>query len=130
MRCWGSGGAGLQPCDPIPPRVGRVPRHAVTGCCLTNCRAPAAAFDADPIAFGELALEHPHRQRVENLSLERPLERPRPIRRVEPRVDDQILGGIGQLDADLSLGQPLDQLRDLEIDDHLSCAPGRASGRR
>ena len=69
------------------------------------------------VAFAELPLQHAHRERVEDPPLDRPLERPRAVRRVVALGDEQVLGAIRQLDADLAILQPLHQPAQLDVDD-------------
>src|SRR5262245_33586589 len=77
----------------------------------------AARIDHHAIAFAELAVEHLHRQRVQDAALDGPLERPGSIDRIIAFLDQLVAGGVGQLDPDLPLLQALQQAPDLDIHD-------------
>src|SRR5205814_896085 len=58
---------------------------------------------ADPVAFGELPLEHGERERVLQQPLDRPLERPRAVHRIVPFRHDQLLRRGGHVEGELAL---------------------------
>src|SRR6188474_3447193 len=77
----------------------------------------AWGIDADDVPLVEFSLEHPHRQGVEHPALDRPLQRPRPVHRVIALGDQEILGPIAELHADLPTLEPPHQVLQLDIDD-------------
>jgi len=76
-------------------------------------------IDANPIALPELALEHPDGQRVEHAPLDGPLQGACAVHRIVPLRDDEVLGGVGQLDMNLAFLEPLEQVPHLDVDDFL-----------
>src|SRR5688572_8618533 len=79
----------------------------------------AADVDDDAVAFAELALEHPQRQRIENAALDGALERAGPVHRIVTFGDDELARRFGQLDMDLAILEPLQQAAELNVDDLL-----------
>src|SRR5919202_7085747 len=81
--------------------------------------AVGRGVDDDVVAVGELALQHAHRQRLDQVLLDGPLERPRAVHRVEALASHQLFGRVGELEPHLALGQPLAQPAQLDLDDAL-----------
>ena len=77
--------------------------------------ASASADDRRPRL--ELALEQGPGQRVLHEALDRPLQRPGPVRRVRSLAHDQRLRRRRQLQGDLLAGQPALQIRDQQVHD-------------
>src|SRR5262249_20104345 len=76
-----------------------------------------ARVDDDLAAFGELALEDLHRERVLEHALDHALERARAVVRVVALLGEQVLRLVGHLDRDPPVGeQPLHPI-ELDIDD-------------
>ena len=64
---------------------------------------------ADAVAGGVVALEEPDRERVDQVLLDDPLERPGAVGRVVAHVAEQRPRGVRQLDRDAALGDAADQ---------------------
>jgi len=73
--------------------------------------------DLDRVSRPELALQDLLRQRVFDLLLDRPLERPRPIHRIESSLSKLLPGRVRQDDRHLALRQPFMQIPELDVDD-------------
>src|SRR5271170_1275587 len=71
------------------------------------------------IAGMHFAIENLHRQRILYQSLDRPLHRPRPVRRVVAFGKEQGLRRGRQVQGNLSFGQPLHQVLHLQVNDVL-----------
>ena len=74
-------------------------------------------IDSHAIAMQHAAIENPHRQRVLNQPLDRPLQRPSPIRTVIPGFEDRFARRIRQLQRDTPVDQQLLQVLQPQIDD-------------
>src|SRR3954469_16311715 len=79
----------------------------------------AAAVDHHRVAFEEVALEHPERERIEHQPLNRALERPRAVDRIVSFTRELFLGRFGELDVNFPLLEAPDQTRNLNVDDPL-----------
>ena len=66
------------------------------------------------------------RERVEDELLDRPLDRPRPVRRVVALGGDERLRGGRELEVDLPILEPLGERPRLELDDRLELLLGQA----
>ena len=86
-------------------------------------QAVLAAVDDDARAGRELTREHALGERVLEVLLDCPLERPRAVLRVPADLGEEVLGPVGELDAELALGEALRELPELDVDD---CAELRA----
>src|SRR5919199_1947958 len=67
--------------------------------------AVGRGVDDDVVAVDELALQQAHRQRLDQVLLDGPLERPRAVDGVEALARHQLLGRVGELERHLPLGQ-------------------------
>src|SRR5215471_5404982 len=106
----------------IAPRVGfRRRRHLASDHLLLGKLhlAIRRAVDDDGIAFAEVALEHPQRERIEDLPLDRALQRTRAVGWIVPFTHQQFLCGVGELHVDLALFEPPDEAGELDVDDLL-----------
>jgi len=74
--------------------------------------------DLDRVALGELALEDPERQLVDQLLLDHPLQRPGAISGVVAEVGEQLARPLGELDLDPAHADAGGELVDLELDDN------------
>src|SRR5215216_627984 len=74
-------------------------------------------IDDDGVALLKLALEHLERQRVQHAALDRALERAGAVDRVVALLDEQVLGGVGELERDLALAQAAHEAGELDLDD-------------
>src|SRR5918993_4107233 len=81
--------------------------------------ATRAGVDHHVIAFGELTLENPQRQRIQHATLDRPLQRASPIDWIIPLLHQEFLGAVGELDVDLAVFEALHQPTQLNVDDLL-----------
>src|SRR5207237_9076161 len=79
--------------------------------------------DQDSIALTEAALEDQQRQAVLDQALDGPLQRPGAVDRVPTPFRDQLPGGWGDLELDLSLRQPLLQAGQLDVHDRRQLLP-------
>src|SRR5207302_2808159 len=73
--------------------------------------------DADRVAVGEVPLEQAQRERVLDQTLDRALERPRAVRRIPAGISQRLLSSTAQFELDPSLGEPLAQPAELQLDD-------------
>ena len=80
---------------------------------------PLSLVDPDRLAFVEFSFEDLEAERIENLFLDRALQRPRAVNRIVAFARDQCLGGIGQLERDLLLLETFRQAAQLDLDDLL-----------
>src|SRR5437763_3892451 len=81
--------------------------------------AVGSDVDDDVVAVDELALQHAHRQRLDQVLLDGPLERPRAVDGVEALASHQLLGRLSELQRDLALGESRPQRPQLDLDDAL-----------
>src|SRR5258708_4052115 len=84
---------------------------------LVENELPGLHVDEHGVSLAEVPLQHADRERIQDAPLDRPLERPRAIRRVVSLLEQEILRLRAQLDADLPVFQPLHQALDLNVDD-------------
>src|SRR5690606_3647825 len=77
----------------------------------------ALGVDAYAVALGELALEQRHRELVDEVALDHPLERPGTVRRVVAQVPEQRARVVAEFDLDAALGHALAELSHLQVDD-------------
>src|SRR3954465_9984693 len=73
--------------------------------------------DADRVPIGEVAFEQTQRERVLEPALDRALQRARAIRRIPACLGERFLRGTGQLERDVTLGQPFAEALELQLDD-------------
>ena len=78
---------------------------------------PVEIVDDDVVAADELALQDLLRERVLELALDRALERPRAVDRIEADVAEQVEGAVADLELDAELGQALCQMPGLDARD-------------
>src|SRR5439155_21747032 len=84
---------------------------------LREHHVAVARVHADEVSLAEVALEDRERQAVDQVLLDHPLQRPRPVRRVVAEVAEQQPGVVGQLDLDAALAHALEHAAYLEVDD-------------
>src|SRR5579862_9744547 len=94
-------------------------RHGLgLGCSLLEDElGPIPGVDANQVARAEVPLEQPQRKRILEQPLDCALQRTRTIRRVPPRLGDDLLGCVSQLELEPALGEALAQPHELELDD-------------
>src|SRR5262245_48566037 len=73
--------------------------------------------DADHVAGAEIAAQDTLCERILQLLLNRALQRPRPVDRIEARLREAIACGGVEHEADLPLGEPALQILELNVDD-------------
>src|SRR5688500_6381355 len=73
--------------------------------------------DLDHVARCEIAHEDALRERVLELVLDRALQRPGAVHRIEPGFAELVARRIVEYQPDVALGQPLAQIADLYLDD-------------
>src|SRR2546425_11984240 len=86
---------------------------------LFELQTRVAHVDDDLVALAELAFEHPERQRVEDAPLDGPFQGPRAVHRIVTLGDQKILRVVRELDHNLPLLEPLQQVVRLDVDDLL-----------
>src|SRR5262245_2895927 len=91
--------------------------------CLCKDKLAVLEVDADRVAFGELALEEPQRQRVLDEALDCALQRAGAVGRVPAGLGEVLLGGVGQLEAQAALGEAVAEPRQLELHDLADLLP-------
>src|SRR5690242_9082220 len=110
-------------------RTGRISARA--GCFCTprewsdrdGCARPlehelaVLGVDADGVAVLEVALEEPQRQGVLEQALDRPLERPRAVRRVPAGIREHRLGLVAEIELQPTLLEPRAEPSELLLDD-------------
>src|SRR6478735_4810670 len=72
--------------------------------------------DPDRVAVAGLALENEDGELVAQLSLDDPLERAGAEGGVEALLGERVLGGLGDLEPDVPLGEALAQAAQLDVD--------------
>src|SRR6187551_1913749 len=80
-------------------------------------RAVRAALDHDGISGQKLAREHPPRQRVLDVTLNRATQRPRAKLRIPADLAEERFGSVTHLELDLTLRQARAQRGELNVDD-------------
>src|SRR5215218_1247844 len=98
-------------------RAGRLRGGGLGDRRLLEDQLAVADVGDDGVALAEVALEEPQRERVLDHPLKRTLERPRTVLRVPARLGHELLRGVGELERDAALGEPLAQASELELDD-------------
>src|SRR3954469_5423799 len=93
-------------------------------CGLVERELAVGNVDANHVALSEVALEEPQRERVFHEPLDRALEGARAVGRVPAGVGEMLLRGVGQLEGQAPLCQPLAEPRQLEVDDLADLLPG------
>src|SRR5690349_17396228 len=71
----------------------------------------------DRVAGGEVAAQDPLRERVLELLLDRALERPRAVDRVESRLREPVARFRREYERDVAILEPLVQVLELDVDD-------------
>src|SRR6476620_4058471 len=69
-----------------------------------------------PVPLAEGALEDTQRQRVQQLSLKGALEWARPVYRIIPLTDQEVLGRVTELNGDLAVAEPFQEPPQLAFD--------------
>src|SRR5262245_10729794 len=82
---------------------------------LGKAQLVAVHADDDVIAVHEATFEHPPREGIEQVFLQRPLERAGAIRRIIAFADEKVFRRVGEVHRDLPIGQPLQQTPELDV---------------
>src|SRR4051812_25338050 len=96
---------------------GRLAGHCRDLADLLEDEIAVLGVDADGVAFGEVALEEPKRERVLDQPLDRALQRASAIGRVPAGLREHLFRSVGDLEVEAALGQPLAQAPQLQLDD-------------
>ena len=91
-------------------------RHRPRSAMLEHNLPRRGSIDDYLLALLELALQQLHRQFVLDFALDCALQGPRAVGRVEALFSENVLGGVGQLDLDPLVRQPLGQVAELDLD--------------
>jgi hypothetical protein len=124
----GVGDVRLEPGRDLARGSGRPSRRRRTRAGCRPWRAPGSSRRAPPssfsrkifgssVAVAEAALEQRHGERVAELALDDPLERPGAEGRVEALAGQQRRGVGGDLEGDPAVGETLAQMVELDVDD-------------
>src|SRR5579872_4756705 len=84
---------------------------------LREGKLALAHAHADLIARNELPFQDARRERILDLLLDRALQRPSTVYRIEARLPDEVARLVIELQVHVALHQPLAQVRELNVDD-------------
>ena len=76
---------------------------------LAKLEGAVLGVDVNGLAFADFAFEDVETEGIENLLLNRALQRARAINRIVPFTREQFLGRIGEIERDLLLFEPFRQ---------------------
>ena len=97
----------------------RARRHRDSLVDATELQLPAAGIGHDLVAVVELATKQLDCQGLDDLLLDRALQGPRAVDRVEAFDGEEFLGRVGEFELDLAVGEPLTDFGQLDVDDGL-----------
>src|SRR5262245_50619559 len=84
---------------------------------LAEYQRAALRGDLQPAAGPELPFQDPLRERVFHLLLDGPLERTRPVHRIEASFAEQVARRVVEHQVDVALRQAPPQVAELDVDD-------------